>query len=371
MKRKRVKKNTTSNKKKGLKYYRKKQYIKAISYLESALREDKTDPQIYLYLGYSSIKTDDIDGARRYFKGGLFHSEGNIELLKGLSYIYLKDERVEDAISLWGEILNKHPMDRKIKKALQKLRMAENIEEFIESSKAEDFFSMKPPFYTRIKPYITGISILAFVIVVGLIFYITPLYQKVLNKVFPEAAKLKQIELPLDQKLSEESAEKVLYYFTDKELKNSFIKIKRLIYRNKMNEAIILLNKIMNSNALPLTKEKFEILYKYIEPLDPLSIDYNPEYYEITKDPVAFKGVYVLWNGRIANLVKVKNGIEFDLLVNYINEDTISGIAHVKLVGKYYLENRQKVEVFGIYRDYDKKNGKLLIDGLLIKTLNR
>jgi len=355
--------------KKGLKYYRKKQYIKAIYHLEKALREGRTEPKVYLYLGYSSLKTGDIDGARRYFRGGLIHNEGNVDLLKGLSYIYLKDERVEDAIGLWGEILEKHPLERKIKKALQKLRMSEDINEFIEQSKAEDFFSMRPPFFTRLKPYIVGVSILIFVVILGLGFYVSPLYERTLNKVFPEAARLKQVELPSNQKLASEDTEKVLYYFDDKELKNSFVKVKKLIYKNKTNQAIILLNKIMYSNALPQVKEKFKVLYKFIEPLDPLSMDHNPGFHEITKDPVAFKGVYVLWDGRIANLVKIKNGVEFDLLVNYINEDTIAGIAHVKLHGKYYLENRQKIEVFGIYRDYDKQDGKLFIDGILVKPL--
>ena len=369
MKKRKVKKSISSEKKKGLKYYRKKQYVKALSHLESALRKDKTDPKIYLYLGYTSLKTGDIDGARRYFRGGLIHNEGNIELLKGLSYIYLKDERVEDAISLWGEILEKKPMERKIKKALQKLRMSEDVNDFIEKSKPGDFFSMNPPFFTRLKPYIVGISILILIIVLGVIFYVSPLYERTLNKVFPQAAQLKQIKLPSNKKLVKENAEKVLYYFTENELHKDFVRVKRLIYRNKTNEAIILLNKIMNSNALPQVKERFKILYKFIEPLDPLSMDYNPEFHEITKDPVAFKGVYVLWNGRIANLIKTKNGIEFDLLVNYINEDTIAGIAHVKITGKYYLENRQKVEVFGIYKDYDKKDGKLLIEGILVKSM--
>ena len=371
MKKKRLGRKKNTDKKKGLRYYRKKKYVRAISHLEQALKESKSDPKIYQYLGYSSLKTDDVDGARSYFKGGLIHNEGNVDLLKGLSYIYLKDERVEDAINLWGEILEKRPMERKIKQALQKLRLSENLTDFIEKSKPEDFFSMRSPFYYRIKPYMVGTSVLIFVVILGLIFYISPLYERALNKTFPQAAQLKQIKLPSEQNLVGHNATKAIYYFTDKELKSNFNKIKRLIYRNKTNEAIILLNKIINSNALPLVKEKFKILYKFIEPLDPLSMDYNPEFYEITKNPIAYTGVYVLWHGRIANLIKVKNGVEFDFLVNYINEDTIAGIAHVKVPGKFYIENKQKVEVFGVYRGYDKQNGKLFIDGLLIKAINK
>ena len=39
------------NKKQGLKYYRKKEYIKSISLLEKALRENKNDYEIYLWRG--------------------------------------------------------------------------------------------------------------------------------------------------------------------------------------------------------------------------------------------------------------------------------------------------------------------------------
>ena len=125
----------------------------------------------------------------------------------------------------------------------------------------------------------------------------------------------------------------------------------------------------MLSNASLLVKEKVEILYKFIDPPDPLAIDYNPRYYEILKEPAAFKGVYILWTGRIANLEVDKKNVQFDLLVNYENEDTIDGIAHVTIYGTYYIETRQKVEIFGSFDGYDRESGKLLIDGIFLRDL--
>ena len=356
-------------KKKGLKYYRKKKYIKAISFFEKALVEFRDDPQIYLYLGYSSVKINDIDGARRYFKSGSIIDENNTELKKGLAFIYLKDERIEDAISLWGEVLKERPLDKKVKRALKKLRVAEDLRKFAENARPEEYLSMKPPFFVKIKPYFISITVVVIVTVAGVIFYTSPLYEKALQKYFPKVAELKSINLPVEKNLVSENAEGALYYFKESELKEAFVKVKKLIYRNKINSAIVLLNKIMHSNASPQTKEKFKILYKFIETPDPFSLDYNPQFYEIVKDPIAYRGVFILWDGRVANLIKGKNLIEFDLLVNYINEDTIAGIAHVKMPGKYFIENKEKVEVFGRYTGYDKKNGKLFIEGILLKKL--
>ncbi len=371
MGKKKVSKNNIGTyKRKAFKYYRKKNYKRAIFNFEEALRRKKNDPQIYYYLGVLSILTGDLDGARRYFRSGLLKNEGNLDLMKGLSYIYIKDERIEDAIGLWGEILEKRPYDKRIKQVLKRLRLSEDVEKFIEELKPEDILYMKPPFFVKIKPYFVGLLILLILIIFGLIFYLSPLYDKALNKFFPMIVELKSVELPEEKNLIMPNADEAFYYFNDKELKNSFIKIKRYIYKGKINRAIVLLNKIMYSNALPQVKERFRLLYKFIETPDPLSLDYNPQFYEIVKDPIAYKGVYVLWSGRIANLIKGKDTVEFDLLVNYIDEDTIAGIAHVKLAGKYYIENKMKVQVFGKYEGYDKKTGKLFIDGILLKRLN-
>ncbi len=358
-----------SQKKRGLKYYRKKKYKKAVYFLEEALRSKKDDPQIYLYLGYSSLRLGDNDGARHYFKSGLITNEGDVDLMKGLAYVYLKDDRIEDAIGLWGEILDKKPGDRKVKQALKRLRLSDDVEKFVEDSNPEDFLSMKPPFWVKLKPYITGISIVVAVIIFAAAFYVSPLYDRALKKFFPKVVELRSVKLPQQKEFVTQNGEKALYYFKNEELKHYFVKIKKYIYKNKVNRAIILLNKIMNSNALPQVKEKFKVLYNFIEPPNPLSIDYNPQYYEIIKDPVAFRGVYILWSGRVANLIKGRDFIEFDLLVNYIDEDTIAGIAHVKIPGKFFINNRMKVQIFGRYTGYDKKTGKLFIEGILLKRL--
>ena len=356
------------NKKQGLKYYRKKEYIKSISLLEKALRENKNDHEIYLFLGYSSLFTEDFEGARRYFKGGLLIKEDNIELLKGLAYVYLKDERIEDAINLWGEVLEQNPRERLIKRALENLRAAENIDHFITHARPRDFFSAKPPIYIKLQPYLIGFSILFGVIVLGLVFYTTPLYRKALEKFYPEIVELDKISFPGNVTVSEES-EDALYSYSEKEIETFFLQIKKYIYKNKVNTAIVSLNRIMLSNASPIVKERFEILYRFIDPPDPLSLDYNPRFYEIMKEPVAFKGVYILWTGKIANLKKDKKTANFDLLVNYEDEDTIEGIANITIHGTYYIENKQNIELFGAYQGYDKETGKLLVDGMLLMDL--
>lgn len=356
-------------KKKGLRHYRKKQYVKAISCFEKVLREGKKDPKVYLYIGYSSLYAGDIEGARRYFKGGLIAREGDVELMKGLAYVYLKDERIEDTISLWGEILAKNPKERVVQRALDRLRETENIKEFIGLAKPRDYFSPRPPLYTALKPYLVGVLVTLGILIVSVIFYTTPLYKKALGKFFPEIVELNKVTLPRDIQYTQKDVGGALYSFTDKEIESSFLKIKKYIQRNKINQATIYLNKIMLSNATTQTKERFEILYTFLNPSDPFSIDYNPRYYEILKEPLAFKGVYVVWTGRIANLKREKNSLRFDLLVNYGNEDTIEGLAQINLDGTYYIENKQKVEIFGSFVGYDKETGKLLIKGILLRDL--
>jgi len=305
----------------------------------------------------------------KYFRRGLLVSEDNTDLLKGLAFSYLKNERVEDAINKWGEVLEKKPGDRFAKKAIERLRASKNIDYFVENARPKDFFSGKLPLSEKIKPYILGLSITFGIIVICVVFYSTPLYKKTIQKFYPEVINLNKISFPETGPVIRDDSEDALYSFSEKEILTNFVKVKKSIQKNEINNAIILLNKVMLSNASLLVKEKYEILYKFIDPPDPLSIDYNPRYYEILKEPAAFKGVYVLWTGRIANLELDKKNVQFDLLVNYENEDTIDGIAHVTIYGTYYIENRQKVEIFGSFDGYDRESGKLLIDGIFLRDL--
>jgi hypothetical protein len=357
------------DKKQGLKYYRKKQYVKAVSFLEKALTNRKDDREIYLFLGNASLLTGDLEGARRYFRGGLLVKEDDTDLMKGLSYVYLQDERIEDAISLWGEILDKRPQERIIKRALARLRESNDIHSFAQSIDPRDFLTAKTPLYDRLKPYILSLSISFGIVIIVVVFYTTPLYQKTLERFYPEIVSLNKITLPQDSAILESESTGALYSFSEEDIKTGFVRIKKYIYRDKINAATISLNRIMLSNASPPVKEKFKVLYNFLDPPDPLSIDYNPHFYEIMKEPAVFKGVYILWTGRIANLDKKGEDITLDLLVNYENEDTIEGIAHVTLRGVYYLENRQNIEVFGSVGLYDRETGKLNVNGILIRDL--
>lgn len=364
-----MKKKRGVNKKLGLKYYRKKQYRNAVSCLEKALTENKNDPEVYLFLGNASLLTGDIDGARRYFRGGLLVREDDRELMRGLSYVYLNDERIEDAISLWGRILDRNPRERVIKQALSRLRESDDVGSFAESIDPKSFLTAKVPLYSKMKPYILSLSISFGILIIIVLFYVTPLYQKTLQRFYPEIVELNAIELPLEEPVIDTESTDAHYSYSEEEIKSSFEQIKKYIYRDKNNTAIVSLNRVMLSNASVGVKERFRILYTFLDPPDPLSIDYNPRYFEIMKEPALFEGVYVRWTGKIAGLSKEGERVDFDLLVNYENEDTIEGIAHVSIIGTYYLQNRQNVEVFGTISAYDRETGKLRITGILIRDL--
>jgi hypothetical protein len=364
-----LKKKRGVNKKLGLKHYRKKRYREAVSYLEKALTENRNDPELYLFLGNASLLTGDLDGARRYFRGGLLIREDDPELKRGLSYVYLTDERIEDAISLWGQILDKNPREKGIKQALSRLRESEDVGSFAETTDPKHFLTAQVPLYYKMKPYVLSLSISLGILILILLFYLTPLYQKTLQHFYPEIVELNAVELPLEEPFIESEPTEALYSFSEDEIRSSFQQIKKYIYRDKINAAIISLNRIMHSNASIDVKERFRILYTFLGPPDPLSLDYNPHYYEIMKEPAVFTGVYVRWTGKIANLDKEGEDVDFDLLVNYENEDTIEGITHVSITGTYYLRNRQNVEVFGTISGYDRDTGKLRITGILIRDL--
>jgi len=41
----------------------------------------------------------------------------------------------------------------------------------------------------------------------------------------------------------------------------------------------------------------------------------------------------------------------------------------VSIQGTYFIENKQMVEVFGVYKGYDKNTGRLILQGLILRSL--
>jgi hypothetical protein len=145
----------------------------------------------------------------------------------------------------------------------------------------------------------------------------------------------------------------LIFYYSNDEVINDFRKAKILIKNEKYNDALIIINKIANSNANYRVKERNEFLQKYISNVE--YKNYSPIPVEkVLQKSYLYKGSFVQWKGKIANLKSSENKLQFNLLIDYTKEDKFSGV----------------IDVFYGKENKDIKNGDIVtLEGVFINTI--
>jgi tetratricopeptide (TPR) repeat protein len=300
------------------------------------------------------------------------------------AYLYMKGAPdFESALSYYVEVLGKYPADRALAKAMRRLRRAGNFERFQKEAKLDDFVRVpRPPGglfdFSRPRPAgrpapfpvreggsgrrtrrrfiilaAAGVVVLA---VAGLYFAREGLLRAFQGRP-PAPGGLDAIEqvtldgsgFDLIEKISR--ARRPEFYYSGTALRDDFFNSKQLIKNGRYNDALLVINKILNSNANMSVKERAAFLKSFIINIEDREWGDIP-YREILNRPHLYGGVSVRWRGRVANLARRQTAQVFHLLVDYRSEDVFAGIADVFLEtadGK--LKNGDMVTVKAVYMD--------------------
>jgi len=146
------------------------------------------------------------------------------------------------------------------------------------------------------------------------------------------------------------------------EVEQKFNMVKYYLENKERNKAVITINEILNSNAHEQVKEHVIILQSFIPDPNPDSLGYIPDCREVVKRPLIYKDVYVKWNGTVANLQhKGHDETAFDLLINFVDEGVVDGIALVTIPGWLDIRNKDKVAVYGTIAGIQMDNRVVII----------
>ena len=126
-----------------------------------------------------------------------------------------------------------------------------------------------------------------------------------------------------------------------------FNEARLLMKKGQFNRAVLLLNKITNSNASFPVKEKSDFLISFI-------MQSNDRVYEdidlkqINEKPYLFRGSAVKFTGKAANVKENKNGTAFTVMIGY-DGNNFKGVCEVYDSGKNIVQNGDIVEVQGLF----------------------
>lgn len=158
------------------------------------------------------------------------------------------------------------------------------------------------------------------------------------------------------------------YYPTGDALLSDFNEARLLMKKGFFNRAIILLNKIANSNASFPVKEKSDFLIRFIMESDEKVYE-EIDLKQISEKPYLFRGSAVKFTGKAANLKEVRNGRAYSVMVDY-DGSNFKGICDVYDAGGVTVNNGDIVEVRGVFILNIGKSGSPYISAEKVKVIS-
>jgi len=303
------------------------------------------------------------------------------------AYLYMKGAPdFESALSLYVDLIGKYPGDRTLARAQRVLRKARDFERFQREAKLDDFVQVpRPPrgslfgftersgrtapvsaparrrefrISRRLKRKLAISVALAAAIAGAAALFMA---RGSIGDYFRERAAAPSGMETVDQVTLDGSGfdlvEKISrtrrpeFYYSGTALRDDFLNSKQLIRGGRYNDALLLINKILSSNANMPVKERASFLRRFIVNIEDREWADIP-LKSITERPHLYGGVSVLWRGRVANLKKRQGAIVFNLLVDYRSEDVFAGVADVFLeAADDTLKNGDMVEMKAVFMD--------------------
>ena len=385
-----------------------KKYSQAAVILEAAARLDWGDPYPSFMLAVAYLYSDKFDRAEGVMKQLSLKYPSYVPSLQLQAFLNLKSARdAEHAIAIYLDLAGKARGDALAGKCLRRIRKARDFEKFQKSARLSDFVAVNPPPRSLKKNppasggmhrtgeghrkaaepdkrggmLLTGfkISIVVYSLIVaggiGIILFNLNISGRFFSggggKKVPGAGdQIDMVELggpgyDLVQNINVKKYPE--FYHSSKKILDDFRTSKMLIKQEKYNEALNILNAMNNSNASFRVKEKIDFLIKYIMNADVRNYEYLPVEL-IAKKPYLYQGSAVRWKGRVTNLKKKENSLEFSLLIDYREKDRFSGIADVFLGrGDGVIQNGDLVEMEGLFISAGGAGNRLQVQARNIK----
>ena len=305
---------------------RARKYGQVISALEPQVFLYRENAEFYRVLGTACLYAGDYSGASSYLRRADQLTPGVTGILLGLAAIDLRRREIPEALRYWLSILDKQPSNRRARRGLSLVRTTADPVDFVtmaESGRLKRIFPPLPLFVPRwLILGVIGAAITALAII-----YLPGAVQTLAASASRQRTGAEEIELSdLTVGLVEDEGN-YRYELTESEVEQIVSHIGTLFNDYRDNLAQREANRILNSNASPLVKERVRLISSYFR--EPTFQDFsdNFTYEEVAAEPWLYDGCYVLWSGQTSNVVQAEDGrTRFRFLVGYVDQQVLDGI---------------------------------------------
>lgn len=338
-------------------------------------------------MAFSLIELENFSDAAYYFLKILSMNRNDVETLNALAFLGLYENKTEQSINFLLDAIYINNNNEKLKQNLEKLRNIKDIKVFLSMNKPSDFLFFNYPKESLVEKlagmtsYVVKIPQMKYITIVVIIFVIIFLIYQIYPLILSRAedfrflkslghGKVDHYSIQDINKLVEERA-KYNIKLSEEEIKSKFSLIQGYLEEKKHNRAVILINELLNSNSSELIKERVRFLQRFLPEVSVQTIDFTPQVQEVIKIPFIYQDVYVRWSGTVANLEhKADKETVFDLLINFVDNAVVEGIAETHFEGSQNVLSGEKAAVFGQITGITIDN-KIIIKGIEIQKIGK
>ncbi|NLV67133.1 MAG: hypothetical protein GXY14_05600 [Spirochaetes bacterium] len=381
--------------------FKRKQYANASVILEKSIQSFPDNPYPVFLLAVTKLYSADLAGANTAMEKLQRVNPSYIPFLQLRAFMGLKSATGrEQAIAFYLDAIEKAPRDKILLKGLRQCEDLNNFASFQKNSRITDLVEVKGPGIVTLpdtvlrrarkiplasKGRVGGIkwgriAVIVFLLIAAVI---TGLYlagvrvpegirDKTITIDRKDAERIDMVDISgsgygLFDRLNRQPVKE--FYTSPDVMIAEFNEARKLMKQGRFNSAVVMLNRIMNSNASQVVKQKCEFLVKFI-------IDSDDRFYEkpdvkaIQQKPWLYRGAAFELEGKTANVKRFGNGTGFTLMVDYDGKN-FKWIAQVFSPEKDAAVNGDSVKVQGVYIYGIGSEGNAYISSARVEVTNR
>ncbi|MCQ2572355.1 MAG: hypothetical protein MJ182_00485 [Treponema sp.] len=334
----------------------------AIKILESGAEIYQENADYYILLGTACLYAGDVGTSYAYYQKARKINLTNVTLLLGQAAIFLRRGDTEKAINYYIEVLENEPGNKTARDAMEFIRVHGDyttICRWVDTGRIEQFF---PKIGVNPDKILYG-TVLAVFCIAGSLFALSFAGRKTKNITGPRMD-LSSIQLTQEEKTNSQnkdlSSVTCHYILSEKEITSSYEKALKYFQENDDNHAQIEINRILNSNASLPIRQKANILMGYLSVPGFDNLIYSPDFKVVEKDPDLYLDCYVIWSGRVSDVIESESSYEARFLIGYDTMKNLDGIITVKFSSKIFIESDKPVKILG---KLIKEDGNLILSG--------
>lgn len=348
--------------------YRQGKYSDVIHLLEPQVFLFRDEPRFYHILGMACLQAQDYGGAETYLSRSVDLLPEATDSRLALAALRARKGEVQRAMRDWLAVTESDPKNRIARNGLDLVRKSETESAVQRTLHGKAFGQFLPtPNFRAGRGLLILAAVAAVVLGSWLLVYVVD--QGVFSGGAGDPRPGDELLILDDGSLDDLVAYSgtFRYTYTEEEIEKLIGELRDFFHEGRDNLARRHANRLLLSNASAEVRRRVSLLTDYFRVPNLVTLEDNFEYSRVAAEPWLYRGCYVKWRGRVANLEVSDDVIAFDFLVGFEDGQVLQGIVPTRFFFGVAVDPGTNIELLGEVTNIEA--GSFALRGTAIRLL--